>query len=60
MDTKPLTEDQAAGAERHEKAILDRCKELVEAGSAVEAVKLYRATTGCGLPTAQRALGLRL
>ncbi|MBF3053129.1 hypothetical protein HKW90_01740 [Pseudomonas aeruginosa] len=39
-------------------ALMDECKKLIEAGQAIEAIRKYRAETGCGLQVARRALGL--
>lgn len=39
--------------------LVARCKALLEVGKRVEAVKLYRISTGQGLLEAQRALGIK-
>lgn len=41
-------------------ALMAECKKLNEARQAIQAVRKYRAKTGCGLQVARRALGLGL
>ncbi len=42
-----------------DEALMSKCQELIDAGRRIEAIRAYRAATGCGLEPAQRALGLR-
>lgn len=44
---------------KREEALMKKCRELIGAGKSIQAIKEYRAATGCGLEPAQRALGLR-
>ena len=44
---------------KREEALMDSCRTLISAGKRIQAIKEYRAATGCGLEPAQRALGLR-
>lgn len=44
---------------KREEALMENCRELISAGKRIQAIKEYRAATGCGLEPAQRALGLR-
>lgn len=60
MDSLPTGNTEPTATDAQEKALRERCKQLISSGSAVEAVKIYRAATGCGLAVAQRALGLKL
>lgn len=60
MNVKQNHDNAPGSVEDMDQSLLVRCKKLIEAGETVEAVKTYRAATGCGLATAQRALGLRL
>ncbi|QIE91136.1 hypothetical protein [Pseudomonas nitroreducens] len=60
MSAKQSNEQTPGSLVDVDQSLLERCQRLIEAGETVEAVKTYRAATGCGLATAQRALGLRL
>lgn len=44
---------------KRDEALMTKCQELIRAGNRIDAIKEYRAATGCGLEPAQRALGLR-
>lgn len=44
---------------KREDALMEKCRQLITAGKRVQAIREYRAATGCGLEPAQRALGLR-
>ncbi len=44
--------------QEHE-AMMQKCRQLISTGKRIEAIREYRAATGYGLATAQRALGLR-
>ena len=44
---------------KREEALMQTCRQLISAGKRIEAIREYRAATGCGLEPAQRALGLR-
>ncbi|HBO5514637.1 TPA: hypothetical protein L4559_003532 [Pseudomonas aeruginosa] len=44
---------------QREEALMEKCQELIAAGKLIDAIKAYRAGTGCGLDTARRALRLR-
>nr|WP_177412003.1 hypothetical protein [Pseudomonas sp. RW407] len=44
---------------KREEALMEKCRQLISAGKRIQAIKEYRAATGCGLEPAQRALGLR-
>ena len=43
---------------KREEALMQKCRQLISAGKRIEAIREYRAATGCGLEPAQRALGL--
>lgn len=59
MDSTPTGNTKLTDTDAQEKALIERCRQLISSGSAVEAVKIYRAATSCGLAVAQRALGLK-
>ncbi|HGM8087241.1 TPA: hypothetical protein ACKP9S_003612 [Pseudomonas aeruginosa] len=42
-----------------EEALMSECKRQISEGKCIDAIKTYRAAMGCGLVSAQRALGLR-
>ncbi|HEP8970173.1 TPA: hypothetical protein VDU83_002510 [Pseudomonas aeruginosa] len=44
---------------KREEVLIQKCGQLINAGKRIEAIREYRAATGCGLEPAQRALGLR-
>lgn len=43
---------------KREEALMENCRQLLNAGKRIQAIKEYRAATGCGLQPALRALGL--
>lgn len=45
--------------QQREEALVKKCQTLIADGKLIDAIKAYRAETGCGLDTARRALGLR-
>lgn len=54
MDIELMTDAEKARYEQ----LLDECRALISNGKTVEAVRLYRLTTGSSLKTAMTALGL--
>lgn len=44
---------------KRDEALMEKCQELIRTGKRIDAIRAYRAATGCDLEPAMRALGLR-
>ena len=44
---------------KREAELMEKCRQLINDGNRMHAIREYRAATGCGFDYAQRALGLR-
>lgn len=44
---------------KRDEALMEKCQELIRTGKRIDAIRTYRAATGCGLEPAMRAIGVR-